>query len=226
MGNSKELSNILNKKYHFTYQTKNMINGKLYIGRHSTDNLNDEYIGSGKNLKRAILKYGKNNFAIEVLCFFDTLDDLIKEEEFIVDDTWCLNKNTYNIVKGGSNPIMFGESNPSWKGGSSFYIKKGRADVRGNKNPMYGKFHSNITKEKIKNANMGSVPYNKGTKKTIEEKERDIYAQKTRKIISFNGVIYESIRDCARKLNINQGCVQYRVKKNSFPECYIVDNFN
>ena len=57
----------VNKKYHFLYQTKNIITNMTYIGRHSTDNLNDGYLGSGTILKRAIKKYGKHNFEIIIL---------------------------------------------------------------------------------------------------------------------------------------------------------------
>ncbi|ADG36130.1 putative truncated Seg-like homing endonuclease [Acinetobacter phage Acj61] len=40
--------------YNFTYLTTNLINGKMYYGVHSTKNINDGYIGSGKALKLAI----------------------------------------------------------------------------------------------------------------------------------------------------------------------------
>ena len=54
-------------KYHIIYKTTNLINGKIYVGMHSTDNLNDGYLGSGWILKQAIKKYGKENFKREVL---------------------------------------------------------------------------------------------------------------------------------------------------------------
>lgn len=42
--------------HYIIYETTNNKNGKKYIGCHVTDNLNDEYLGSGKYLKIAIKK--------------------------------------------------------------------------------------------------------------------------------------------------------------------------
>ena len=53
---------------HYTvYKTTNLINNKIYIGQHITNNLDDGYLGSGKNLKHDIKKYGKENFTISVI---------------------------------------------------------------------------------------------------------------------------------------------------------------
>jgi len=43
-------------KYNFIYLTKDLLKNKFYIGKHSTDNLNDGYIGSGTIIKRIIEK--------------------------------------------------------------------------------------------------------------------------------------------------------------------------
>ena len=49
------------------YKTVNLVNGKYYIGVHKTDNPYDDYIGSGKLIKRAIKKYGKDSFHKEII---------------------------------------------------------------------------------------------------------------------------------------------------------------
>ena len=41
------------KQYHYFYKIENIINGFYYYGIHSTNNLNDGYMGSGRKLKRA-----------------------------------------------------------------------------------------------------------------------------------------------------------------------------
>ena len=48
------------KKYHFIYKTTNLLTGRYYIGMHSTDNLEDGYLGSGKRLRHSVNKYGKD----------------------------------------------------------------------------------------------------------------------------------------------------------------------
>jgi group I intron endonuclease len=84
------------KKYHFIYKTTNLINSKFYIGMHSTSNLNDGYIGSGKRLKRSIKKYGIENFKFEILEYCDTRELLAEREKYIVNqeminDVFCMN---------------------------------------------------------------------------------------------------------------------------------------
>ena len=83
-------------KYHFIYKTVCIITNKYYIGMHSTPNLNDGYIGSGKIIKSSILKYGKSLHSFEILEFVDTLESLVLREKEIVNkdllkDPLCMN---------------------------------------------------------------------------------------------------------------------------------------
>jgi hypothetical protein len=94
------------KKYHFVYKTKNKLNGKYYYGMHSTDNLEDGYLGSGKRLKYAISKYGKENFEIQVVEWFFDRKSLIEGEKRIITEEIINDEDSYNISYGGYGGIM------------------------------------------------------------------------------------------------------------------------
>lgn len=88
--------------YHYLYRIKNIENDKIYLGIHSTKNMDDGYFGSGDALKDAIAKYGKDKFVKENLEFFDTRQELEAREEELVDDVFVDRHDTYNLIKGGA----------------------------------------------------------------------------------------------------------------------------
>ena len=54
------------------YLTENNVNNKKYVWLHVTDNIDDNYLGSGVIIKKAIRKYGKKAFiksVIDILYF-------------------------------------------------------------------------------------------------------------------------------------------------------------
>ena len=57
----------MDHKYHYCYKITNKINGKYYIGVHSTNNLSDGYMGSSRSLNEDIAKTSKNNFELLIL---------------------------------------------------------------------------------------------------------------------------------------------------------------
>ena len=85
------------------YKITNNLNGKIYIGKDSHDNPN--YFGSGVLIKRAIKKYGKENFTKEVVCdcFFDCETD--DRERFYIKFFNSKVPNGYNLTDGGEGLI-------------------------------------------------------------------------------------------------------------------------
>lgn len=85
-----------NFDYHYFYKITNTVNGNYYYGIHSTDNLDDGYLGSGTRLKSAMKLYGKDAFEKEILMFFESREKASEYEatvvtEELVHDTKCYN---------------------------------------------------------------------------------------------------------------------------------------
>lgn len=83
----------------FVYKTTNTINGRFYIGAH-TGETDDDYLGSGVSLQRAVKKYGRDVFVREILEMTETDDELYAREQYYItkhiDDPLC-----YNLHRGG-----------------------------------------------------------------------------------------------------------------------------
>lgn len=87
--------------YHYFYKIINLINNHFYYGIHSTNNLDDGYMGSGHRLHRAYKKYGISNFSKEILKYFNSREEALNYEEDIVNEVLIKDNNCYNEVLGG-----------------------------------------------------------------------------------------------------------------------------
>ena len=115
-------------KYHFIYKTVCIITNKYYIGMHSTPNLNDGYIGSGKIIKSSILKYGKSLHSFEILEFVDTLESLVLREKEIVNKDLLKDPLCMNLYIGGTG---FTEHSEISKNNISKKLKKPYSEIYG-----------------------------------------------------------------------------------------------
>lgn len=97
------------KKYHFIYKTTNLLNSRYYIGMHSTNNLKDGYLGSGKQLRSAIRKYGVENFKVEILEYLPDISSLILREKEIVNKDILKDPNCMNLMIGGKGGFISDE---------------------------------------------------------------------------------------------------------------------
>jgi hypothetical protein len=162
------------KKYHYIYKTTNIVNGKYYIGMHSTDNLNDGYIGSGKRLWYSIKKYGKENFKCEIIEMLPDRLSLREREKELVNESILKEKMCMNLKPGGDGGFVDDEHKKKFhrNGGiatihllkkyAAEHLKKMKTDdeyrkkfsniFKGNTN-WVGKHHTEESKRKIGNAN-------------------------------------------------------------------------
>lgn len=102
-------------KYHILYCTTNLISNKIYVGVHSTDNLEDGYLGSGTDLRIDIDKYGAENFKSEILDFYDSREEALRAERALVDENFVLDETTYNLNLGGNGSFYYINSNMSFQ---------------------------------------------------------------------------------------------------------------
>lgn len=145
------------------YRTTNGVNGKTYIGMDAANNPN--YYGSGVALKKAIKKYGRENFSKETLeSGFSSYADMAQAEmKWIALEKASNVKGIYNLNDGGL-------------GCSSNKGKKSE--------DIYGEEKASEWKSKISNTLIEKgikPPSRKGSKGSEKQKEAVRLAAKTRK---------------------------------------------
>lgn len=164
------------RAYHYIYKTTCIITERYYIGMHSTDDIDDGYIGSGTRLWHSIKKYGKENHKCEILEFLPDRKSLRNKEIEIINEELIRDPQCMNIMKGGDGNWDHVNKNGKgyWSGMAGNMpqhfcdaISKGRMGIklseehkqhlsecqRGEKNHWYGKHHTDETKQKIGEAN-------------------------------------------------------------------------
>src|ERR1035441_6268543 len=91
---------------HYIYKTTCLVTGRYYIGMHSTCDLKDDYMGSGKRLRYSIRKYGVENHKKEIIEFFETRELLIEAEIKAITPDMIIDKNCMNLKLGGNGGFI------------------------------------------------------------------------------------------------------------------------
>lgn len=165
--------------YYTIYQIKDKVTGKVYTGRHKTNNLNDGYMGSGTVISR-IAQRRPATLEKTITHILSSEQEMIQKESEIVNEQYVADPMTYNLTLGGhggwehinnNKSYYIAKRNETVSNWSDEYkkevsLKKSNRGKKnpmygsnraGNKNPMYGKKHSDETKKKISEAKKGSV---------------------------------------------------------------------
>lgn len=157
------------RKFHIIYRTTCLTTGKWYIGMHSTDDIDDGYMGSGSIISRSIKKYGKENHVLEILEYLPDRKSLSLREEQILSKELRSDPLCMNIRSGGTGNQPGKALKEETKAKMSASLKKMWAELHAS-----GYVHpkqSNQTKRK-------RAESNRGKKRTEETRRRMREAQR------------------------------------------------
>lgn len=159
-----------------------------YIGKCVYQRQNDwrKYLGSGVYLKRAINKYGKENFYKIIIDECDSEEELREVEEYYISQFDAVKSPFfYNIKETSIGGDTF-TNNPNKE-----RIRQLKSEnARGSKNPMYGKAKTKKMIDSVKKAN--SRP------------------------IQIDGVKYSSITEASKSLGMGITTISYRLDSKNF----------
>ena len=160
---------VKGQKYHILYKTVCLITNRFYIGIHSTFNLDDGYIGSGKRLWMSINKYGRENHFREILEYLSDRISLKAKEKEIVNEEMLNNSMCMNLQPGGEGGFCNKEHNLKCSSAGGAAYKKLR-----DTNPEEKKKHNDRSSHNIKKAHKnGKFKYDNFLGKTHTRESKD-----------------------------------------------------
>lgn len=212
----------------YIYITTNLINGKRYIGKKESSVFVPEYLGSGKLIKRAIKKYGKENFIVKVLQWCETADKLNQAERYHIKlNNAQQDPMYYNISEGGDwGDVSQGLTPGQYKQWGdkirehhtgttrSEETKKKISDSR--KKFFQKKGYSQETIEKMRINNIGELNPHYGKKQTEHHRQRMIEVQGKSVVVTLsNGTQFEfiTITECKKYMKDNYDVSEFLVKR-------------
>ena len=201
-------------RFHFCYRTTNRLNGRVYIGKRTTDRIDDGYLGSGKLITYAIKKYGRENFTREIIEFYDSSESAFLAEVKHISEARERGYRLYNIAMGGPGTKLGPNKTKGRPGELNFWYGKDRS---GELNPMYGKRHTRETRKHLSEMNRaayasGRVNPMKGRPKT-EKQTSAIKAANSRNFDFFDPsgvhVTVTNLAEFCKENGLDETCMRH-----------------
>lgn len=196
----------------YIYKITNLLNGKVYVGKHTCKNIANPYYGSGVAIKLAIKKYGKEKFKKDILCFCESESDLNSMEIEWISKLGAFG-NGYNMTKGGEGKLgrrpTDVEIEKARKSRLLFYKNNPDTRVRlsklaklkvGAKNPFYGK---KLTQEHIEKMTKARVEAISGEKNPLAVKVR----------CKESGVVYGTAKEASQAVGLKHSTTILKAAK-------------
>ena len=168
------------------YKITNLINGKIYIGesKQPEERFKEHCYRKSKDnslIDIAIQKYGKENFNLEIIGWFE---DWQEKEKYYIKQYNSLIPNGYNIHEGGGEPpILKGEENPNCKITQELATKIQKQLLNLNITRKSIIKNNKVTNDIVRHINDGTSWYNESLNYPLRPKESIINNYKADMII-------------------------------------------
>jgi hypothetical protein len=184
-----------NNYFGFVYETTNLINGMKYIGKCIFNRQNnwESYIGSGTYLKRAIKKYGKDNFQRDILFLALDEEELNELEELVIEISKAVESSEYYNLKKTSI------------GGDIFTHHPRKEEIRKLRSEQF--------------AGEGNYWYGREKPDHIIQSIVDANSKK----IIVDDVLYNSISECAERTKLKISTIHARLKSETYDNYFYAD---
>lgn len=206
----------------YVYITQNLINKKQYIGqKKSSCFLGNKYLGSGIILKKAIQKYGRENFYTNMLDTAETQEELNDKEKFWINFYKATeNDNFYNIAVGGEGGnVVKGYSEErmkQYKKTLSLSLTSRELSEEHKKNISKSKKNTKLTKkhkEKLSKIFLNRDFSKETRKKNAQSNIGKIVSEDTKQKIRKG----QEKKHCGDRLYINNGKECKHIRAHNFP---------
>ena len=186
------------------YKIENKLNKKVYVGKTTKIDNFESYYGSGKIIKAALKKYGKESFTKEIIHYAFSMEELNEKEIYFIKHYNSAIPNGYNIGLGGEGNSLFYYDNNTIQvikekrkiGIHNYYksddylivgSKERSANNSGKNNPMYGKSghtkpHTEKTKKTLSDINKGKKLSN-ATKRKISISAKESMTEERKQML-------------------------------------------
>lgn len=179
----------MNQEVFTIYKTTNTVNGKFYIGVHKTSDPNDDYLGSGQLLHRAIKKHGLSSFTKEILHMFETVEEAYDKERELVCQELVDCDQCYNLKIGGLGGLRKGIVRSPETREKMSASKLGKPRSEETKEKLRNKIISEETRQKLKSRVISpeqrekiriSLTGRKASEETKEKLRNQVVSEETR----------------------------------------------
>lgn len=209
------------------YKITNKVNGKAYIGQSKgsvvtrwRSHCNKSSSGVSA-IGRAIQKYGKDAFKFEVIAYCKDVNELNNVEKMLIDIDATMYPNGYNLHTGGNSHIPSEISRLRMKESACkrFGVTKSRSDIRQSMTEEDKALAYSNRIEKMKQTKTGKPSPKRGTTLPahIVEKIRLSKIGKEvptrwKKIISSDGVVFDSVKHAVNEIGCNRTTLMKNLK--------------